>query len=108
MAALLWLKEHAEGVLCAVQVLPKSASNTIEGTWGDTDGQVYLKVKITTAPEGGKANAALLKFLAKAWHIPVSRFSLLYGENSRRKRILIIGDTAQLMQTITAKFVTIK
>jgi uncharacterized protein YggU (UPF0235/DUF167 family) len=43
-----------------------------------TDGAV-LKVQVTAAPEDGKANAAILKALAKAWRLPKSRLAIAAG-----------------------------
>lgn len=48
-----------------------------------------LKIKLATAPIEGKANAALVKFLAKHFDIPVCQVILKQGDKSRHKVILI-------------------
>lgn len=73
----------------AVHAIPKSASNRIEGWECDAAGERWLKVRLTAAPEGGKANKALLILLAKQWKIPKSALSLVSGETSRYKRVKI-------------------
>lgn len=50
-----------------------------------------LKVKISSAPEKGKANGALIELLSKTYKIPKSKIRILSGEKSRKKRVLLIG-----------------
>jgi len=54
----------------AVRVTAGARSSRINGTVADADGRTAVKVAVTTIPEGGKANAALIKLLAKAWRLP--------------------------------------
>ncbi len=66
-----------------VKVIPKSSKTELvghlpDGTW---------KVKITTAPEKGKANKALCVFLAEMLGVPQSRVRIVSGQTSHRKRI---------------------
>ena len=72
-----------------VQVLPKSSHNEIVGLTTDMLGDKWLKVKITAAPEKGKANSALRKFLSKEWGIPASAIQIIKGELSSKKRLRI-------------------
>lgn len=51
------------------------------------DGSV--KVRIAAPPEGGKANAELLRFIAKKLHVDRSQVSLISGVTSRMKLIRI-------------------
>ena len=48
-----------------------------------------LKVRISAPPVDGKANAHLIKFLAKLFKVPRSRIEILSGESSRDKRVRI-------------------
>ncbi|MBO1518196.1 DUF167 family protein [Oceanisphaera pacifica] len=48
-----------------------------------------LKVAITAPPVDGKANAHLLKWLAKQCKVAPSQVQLLSGHNSRHKRVVI-------------------
>lgn len=79
-----------QGVI-AVHAVPKSPRNKIEGEVVDAEGRRWLKVRIAAAPEDGKANKELLKFLAKCWNLPASRLTLVSGETARHKRIKIDG-----------------
>lgn len=81
-----------DGVTAAVRATPRAARNGIEGLIGTSSGGVALKVRVNAPAEGGKANAELLKLLAKAWKVPKSSLSLVRGETGRRKTVLISGD----------------
>jgi len=67
------------GAEIAVRVTPRASRNAVEQT-GDG-----LRVRVTTAPEGGKANAAVIKLLAAALGVPPSALTLTRGATSRDK-----------------------
>ena len=67
------------GATLAVRVTPRAARNAVIRD-GDS-----LRVTVTTVPEGGKANAAVIKLLAKALGLPKSRLELVRGETARDK-----------------------
>lgn len=72
-----------EGTEIAIRVTPKASRNRIT-----QDGD-QIRVYVTVVPEGGKANAAVLKLLAKALGVPKSRLTILRGETSRDKVIRV-------------------
>jgi uncharacterized protein len=88
-----WVKTTDKGVIVFVKVLPGASTNTIGGIVEGPLGQGYLKVKITQIAEGGKANQALIKFLSKAWRIPMSKIMVVAGHVSRHKQLLITDVT---------------
>ena len=67
------------GTTIAVRATPKAARNAIVLRDG------AIRVNVTVAPEGGKANAAGQKLLAKAMGVPKSRLRLIRGETARDK-----------------------
>ncbi|MBL6946833.1 MAG: DUF167 domain-containing protein [Rhodospirillales bacterium] len=79
-----------------VLVAPKASRERIEGLQAQADGGVALKVAVNAPPEGGKANAAVAKLLAKTWRLPKSAFSIRTGAKARRKTIFIEGDAGEL------------
>lgn len=81
-----------DGVLIPVRLTPKASVNRVAGTMRDPAGESLLKVTVTAPPESGKANAALLKLLAKAWKLPKTSLSVASGATSRRKVVLVSGD----------------
>lgn len=68
-----------EGMEIAVRVTPKAARNAVV-----QDGET-LRIYVTCVPEGGKANAAVLKLLAKSLGIAKSRLTLIRGKTARDK-----------------------
>jgi uncharacterized protein (TIGR00251 family) len=82
-----------EGLVISLKVTPKASKNALEGLL-EEEGKYYLKAKITAPPEDGKANKALLKFLSKTWKIPTSSMTLISGETSRYKRVMVVGTEA--------------
>lgn len=83
------LTEIEGGVRLLLRVMPKAGRNEIAGV---RNGR--LLVKITTAPEGGKANAAVIKLLSKTWRLPASAFAVTSGATARDKTLTIQGATA--------------
>lgn len=67
-----------------VKITPSSSRNQILGWRGDT-----LKISIQAAPENGKANKALLRFLAQSWNIKPSDIELISGESNALKLLEI-------------------
>lgn len=67
------------GAEITVRVTPRAARNAVEAEGG------ILRVKVTAVPEDGKANAAVIKLLAKALGLPKSRLALIRGETARDK-----------------------
>ena len=67
------------GTEIAVRVTPRASRNAVL-----VDGDA-IRVSVTTVPEDGKANAAVVKLLAKALGIAKSRLVLVRGATSRDK-----------------------
>jgi len=88
--------EAASGLKVAVRLTPKASRDRVEGGQAEADGGVVLKVSVTAVPEDGKANAALVKLLAKEWRLPKSSIEIVHGATDRRKTLLIGGDAGQL------------
>ena len=67
------------GAVIAVRVTPRASRNAVVLD-GDT-----IRVMVTTVPEDGKANAAVIKLLSKALGVAKSRLVLLRGAGARDK-----------------------
>lgn len=76
----------AEGIRLHCHIQPKASRDAIAGIYNQR-----LKIQITAPPADGKANAHLLKFLAKAVGIPKSRIKLISGQSSRQKSLILEG-----------------
>jgi hypothetical protein len=82
-------------VRLAVRLTPKAAAAGIDGTMATKVGPA-LKVRVTVAPEKGRANAALIKLLAREWRLPASALSIEAGAKERHKRLLLRAEGEQL------------
>jgi uncharacterized protein YggU (UPF0235/DUF167 family) len=89
------------GVRVAVRLTPRAAADRVGGLAADADGGVALKAGVTAVPEKGRANAALLKLLAKEWRVPRSALEIVSGTADRRKVVLVAGDAAELLQRLS-------
>jgi uncharacterized protein (TIGR00251 family) len=81
-------------LLVAVRVTPKSSRDAVTGLHTAADGAVSLAVRVTAAPEKGRANAAVIALLARASGLSKSAFALVSGETERCKTILVTGNPA--------------
>lgn len=86
-----------DGLAIAIRLTPQARRDAIDGVMDAADGKRALKVSINAVPEDGKANKALLDFLAKTWKLPKSSLSLLSGHTSRHKLVLAAGDASALL-----------
>jgi uncharacterized protein (TIGR00251 family) len=69
-----------------VKVTPNASKNEITG-WLDKD---TLKVKLTATPVEGRANKALIEFLAQHFKVKQNKVKIVRGHKSRLK-IMHIG-----------------
>ena len=77
-------------IILKVYLQPKSSRNEIMGPYRDG-----IKVKITAAPVEGKANEALIRFLAKELGVSPSCIEITRGQHSREKILKIWGNIDQ-------------
>lgn len=80
----------------AVRVTPRAARDRIDGLAAGPDGRAVLKLGVTAPPEDGKANAAVLKLLAKALRLPKTSLSVVAGATGRSKTVLLSGEPERL------------
>ena len=77
---------RADGRLTlSLKVIPKASKNEVVGLLDDGS----LKVKVTAAPEKGKANAAVCELLADAFDVPKRNVTVVAGDTSRTKTVVV-------------------
>ena len=86
------------GVEIDVRVLPGAGTNEIGGA---REGALLVRVK--APPEGGKANAAVLKLLGKEFGVRKSAIAIIRGSTSRKKVISMEGITVAAVRSALAK-----
>lgn len=89
----------SDGIAVAIHLMPKASVERV-GEAAPTANGVALKVKVTAAPDKGRANAALLRLLAKEWGLAARHLTLASGKTSRHKVVRVTGDGAR--QTLEA------
>ncbi len=83
------VNEHPRGVVLAVRAHPGAKRNELrEGHDGE------IRVAVTAPPDKGRANQAIVEFLARELNLRRSQFELLTGETARSKRFLVTGVSA--------------
>ncbi len=96
------LSAARDGVFVAVRLSPRARSDRLVGVAAASGGGRVLKAAVAAPPEAGRANEALLRLLAAAWHIPRRDLSIAAGTASRSKRVLISGDPELLLPRLEA------
>jgi uncharacterized protein len=80
------VSEKAGACSFAVSVKTSSGRTRIAG---EENG--VLRVEVNAPPVEGKANAAVIKLIARALDVAPSRVSIVAGEKSKKKRISVSG-----------------
>ena len=70
---------------------PGAKKSEVSGVHGDA-----LKVRIAAPPVEGKANAALIEFLAEAFGVPKRNVTITRGETGRRKTVRVDAPASRL------------
>lgn len=93
---------QAGGVRLFVRLTPGARQDGIEGLRPRADGGTELSVKLRAVPEKGKANAALIRFLADELGLAVSALEIAAGTTSRHKQVVLQGAAADLSARLNA------
>lgn len=79
-----WLRVDGDGVMLNLHIQPGAKKTEIVGPHGDA-----LKIRLASPPVDGKANAALLAFVAAKVGAGRTAVELVGGQTSRAKRVRI-------------------
>lgn len=88
--------ETEQGIRLTLHIQPGAKQTRIVGLYGEA-----LKISLAAPPVDGKANQALLRFLAEELAIPMRSLCLSSGETSRRKVVIIQQPSATVLATIS-------
>lgn len=97
-------RDSADGLLLWVRLQPGARQVGLGGLREDDTGQIWWEVRVTAPPEGGKANAALIKLLAKTLRQPKSAFEITVGQSAREKTLRVRGDSKDIQAAIVPFF----
>ncbi len=74
-------------MLLTVHVKPRAKRNAVAAWLDDST----VKVDVTAAPEGGKANDAVVDVLAEELGVPKSAVTIVRGAAARLKHVRVAG-----------------
>ena len=83
-------KPLSASVKIRLKVVPGASS---EGWQWLGDEQPLLKIRVTAAPEKGKANKAVEKYLASMLAVPGNAVTITSGSSSQQKVVEVLGLT---------------
>lgn len=83
-------KESNGTVTFAVKVVPRASKNQVTGIEGDA-----IKIRLSAPPVEGKANDALIEFLADILGVRRAHIEIVVGRTSRHKVVRVRGVSAQ-------------
>lgn len=81
-----WARADGDAVVLAIHVQPGAKRSEAAGEHGEA-----LKIRLAAPPVDGKANAALVAFVAHRLDVPRSQVELIGGAASRQKRLRVTG-----------------
>ena len=81
-----WIRSTADGIALSLRVVPRASTNQIGPPMDNA-----LKIRIQAPPVEGKANKALIKFLAATLDVPRNRITLVAGSTGRTKHVNVQG-----------------
>ena len=88
------LRDSEAGCLLPVRVQPNAKKSALAGIFDQS-----LKVALQAPAVEGKANKALIAFIAKLACVSPGRVRIVRGEKSREKSVLVEGVSAAAMRT---------
>jgi uncharacterized protein (TIGR00251 family) len=88
-----WLRVGDGRITLTLHIQPGAKKTEVAGLYGDA-----LKIRLAAPPVDGKANAALIEFVADLLDVAKSAVSLKSGQTSRRKVLEVIAVSADDVQ----------
>ena len=85
----------------SIRVTARSSKPGI-GAWRlGADGREELEVRVAEAPADGAANAAVIKLLSEALHVPRSQVEIVSGVTSRHKRVKLLLEAEDVRRRLS-------
>ena len=79
-----WYHCNGDCITLILHVQPGAKKTALAGLHGDA-----LKIRLAAPPVEGRANEALLRFIAETFNVPLRNVELKQGEQSRHKRVVV-------------------
>ena len=85
-----WYRRNGDILTLTLHVQPGAKRTDVAGLHGEA-----LKIRLAAPPIEGRANEALLKFIAEAFGVPLRQVELKQGGQSRHKVVAITGSKVE-------------
>jgi uncharacterized protein (TIGR00251 family) len=83
-----WYSRNGDTIILVLHIQPGAKQSVISGLHGEA-----LKIRLAAPPVEGRANEALLRFIADQLDVPLRNVELIQGGQSRHKRVEVRGST---------------
>ncbi len=93
-----WYRKTPDGWLLTLHIQPGAKKSEVVGLHGDA-----LKVRVASPPVDGKANEALVAFIADQLGLPKRAVQLVRGDTSRAKTVLVTASEIDPALLLTRK-----
>ena len=93
-----WYRKTPDGWLLTLHIQPGAKKSEVVGLHGDA-----LKVRVASPPVDGKANEALVAFIADQLGLPKRAVQLVKGDTSRAKTVLVTASEIDPALLLTRK-----
>jgi len=90
------------GMTVFLRVTPRGGRDGIDGIETLDNGRAVLKLRVRAAADGGEANRAVTKLLAKTLRVPQASVEITSGATARLKQVEISGDPQALREKLAA------
>ncbi len=85
-----WYRRSGDVLTLTLHIQPGAKRTDVAGLHGDA-----LKIRLAAPPIEGRANEALLKFIAESFGVPVRQVELKQGGQSRHKVVAVTGSKVE-------------
>ncbi len=92
-----WYSSNNDSITLSLHVQPGAKQTTVAGLHGEA-----LKIRLAAPPIEGRANEALLRFIADFFQVPLRNVELVKGEQSRQKRVAVHGSKVAAQDLLLA------
>lgn len=94
------MSEGKRGAALAIRVIPRARKDEIVEILADQT----IKIRLAAPPVEGKANEALIEFLAKVLDVPRSKVDIIAGASGRDKLVSILDLDSREAQARILKY----
>lgn len=85
-----WYRREGDNLTLTLHIQPGAKRSEVAGLHGEA-----LKIRLAAPPIEGRANEALLRFVADSFEVPLRQVELLRGAQSRHKMVKVTGSKVE-------------